>query len=590
MKKKLVIIISLILSNQLFCAYLVNVPQTITQPNGVTINCFVTGDEFYSWLHDSNNFTIVRNQNTGYYSYAMLVDNVLVASPYIVGVNDPVNSGLTPGINLSNQEIITRINAQSLKSVPQNRLLSKSNVAKSKTAQTQQTLNNIVVYIRFSDQDEFPASQNQYTTYFNGSGASDVSMYNYFNEISYGLSNITSTFYPNNNGTIIISYQDAHTRNYYRPESIVGDSGYCEIYPCYTEREYRENALIKNALNYVKSQIPMSLNLDGNVDGNVDNICFIVRGNVGGYTEWNKILWPHKGTLAPYTNYAINSKYVRNYNFQFELNLDVEVLCHEMGHTLGAPDLYHYTNPYDMIPLGNWDIMCIGSTIPVSICAYTKYKYMGFINEIPIISSSGHYTLQPIISSTNNCYKIQSSNPNEYFVLEFRQKTGTFESNIPGTGLLIYRINNSVAYGNSQGPPDEVYLYRPNGTLTNNGNYTIANFNSANSRSIFNSLSNPYSFLSDGSIENFVIKNITVSGNSISFDVRLCSNTDITLSNTNMLPEVSNAVNTLNTSGSVIVKATDRITFEAGHEIILNTGFEVQQGGQLDVNIVTCGQ
>lgn len=57
-----------------------------------------------------------------------------------------------------------------------------------------------------------------------------------------------------------------------------------------------------------------------------------------------------------------------------------------------------------------------------------------------------------------------------------------------------------------------------------------------------------------------------------------------------MLPEVSNAVNTLNTSGSVIIKSTDRITFEAGQEIILNTGFEVQQGGQLDVNIVTCGQ
>lgn len=77
---------------------------------------------------------------------------------------------------------------------------------------------------------------------------------------------------------------------------------------------------------------------------------------------------------------------------------------------------------------------------------------------------------------------------------------------------------------------------------------------------------------------------------SISFDVRLCSNTDITLSNTNMLPKVSNAVNTLNTSGSVIVKSTDSITLEAGQEIILNNGFEVQQGGQLDVNIVTCGQ
>lgn len=78
--------------------------------------------------------------------------------------------------------------------------------------------------------------------------------------------------------------------------------------------------------------------------------------------------------------------------------------------------------------------------------------------------------------------------------------------------------------------------------------------------------------------------------NSISFDVRLCTNTDLTLSNTSQLPEVSNAVNTLNTSGSVIVKSTDNVTFEAGQEIQLNAGFEVQAGGTLDVKIVSCGQ
>ena len=78
--------------------------------------------------------------------------------------------------------------------------------------------------------------------------------------------------------------------------------------------------------------------------------------------------------------------------------------------------------------------------------------------------------------------------------------------------------------------------------------------------------------------------------NSISFDVRLCTNTDLTLSNTSQLPEVSNAVNTLNTSGSVIVKSTDNVTFEAGQEIQLNAGFEVQQGGQINENIIQCGR
>lgn len=40
---------------------------------------------------------------------------------------------------------------------------------------------------------------------------------------------------------------------------------------------------------------------------------------------------------------------------------------------------------------------------------------------------------------------------------------------------------------------------------------------------------------------------------------------------------------------SVIVKSTDNITFEAGQEIQLNAGFEVEQGGQLNVNTIQCG-
>lgn len=52
----------------------------------------------------------------------------------------------------------------------------------------------------------------------------------------------------------------------------------------------------------------------------------------------------------------------------------------------------------------------------------------------------------------------------------------------------------------------------------------------------------------------------------------------------------THAVDTIQTSGSVIVKSTDNVTFEAGQEIILNPGFEVQTGGQLQINIQECGK
>ena len=41
-------------------AFLKDVPVKLTQPDGSVLECFVTGDEFYGRMHDSNNYTIVK--------------------------------------------------------------------------------------------------------------------------------------------------------------------------------------------------------------------------------------------------------------------------------------------------------------------------------------------------------------------------------------------------------------------------------------------------------------------------------------------------------------------------------------------------
>jgi len=91
-------------------AYLRNVPITKTQPDGTKIECFATGDEFYNWLHDTDGYTIVRN-NAGYYCYAILDGEDLVASQYIVGAVSPKSvSSLTPHTNLSGEKIREKVN------------------------------------------------------------------------------------------------------------------------------------------------------------------------------------------------------------------------------------------------------------------------------------------------------------------------------------------------------------------------------------------------------------------------------------------------------------------------------------------------
>jgi len=61
----------------LFCAvfsmqaaYFKDVPRVLVQPNGDTVHCFITGDEYYNYIHDENGFTIIQNVHTGYFVYA----------------------------------------------------------------------------------------------------------------------------------------------------------------------------------------------------------------------------------------------------------------------------------------------------------------------------------------------------------------------------------------------------------------------------------------------------------------------------------------------------------------------------------------
>ena len=122
-------------------------------------------------------------------------------------------------------------------------------------------------------------------------------------------------------------------------------------------------------------------------------------------------------------------------------------------------------------------------------------------------------------SSTNNAYKIASPNTvDEYFVVEYRRKTGTFESSLPGSGLIVYRINTAAdGVGNMNGPPDELYIYRPGGSDTVNGSPDSAHFSLDVGRTQINDSTNPSSFLADGSNGGLDIFDISSSGATISF-------------------------------------------------------------------------
>lgn len=486
-----------------YASYVKNHPYQVTQPDGTLIDCFVSGDEYFNWLHDADGFTIIQAPD-GFFYYGVSDKGDVVPSLYRVNTVDPANAGLSRWAKISKTEYLRR---KAVYDEGNNR---------STRAPHLGTMNNIVVYIKFSGDTEFTTIRQTYDDMFNLPTGNTLK--SYYNEVSYSQFTISSTHYPDCAMTTNYSYTDTHPRNYFEPYNATTNPG---GYNGETERRLREHALLRDAVTWINanSPVPGALDIDGDDDNQVDNVCFIIRGGNG---AWASLLWAHRWVLYSYNVY-INGKQVWDYTFQPESQVNVTTLCHEMFHALGSPDLYHYDDGgLNIDPVSSWDLMESGGG---HMGAYMKWKYSAntWINSIPEITTSGTYTLNPLTSPTNNCYKIASPNSaSEYFIVEYRKTTGTFEGGLPGSGMLVYRIDPSYT-GNADGPPDEVYIFRPNGTTTINGNPGSAYYSLASGRTAINDGTNPGSFLQDGSAGGLNIYNITAAGTTISFTVGMSS-------------------------------------------------------------------
>jgi M6 family metalloprotease-like protein len=513
-KKYIIFGLALFVLSNGYAAYLKNVPQRIVQPDGTVIHCFASGDEYHNWLHDSLGYTIIRNPQTGYYVYALSAADSIVASDYVVGTVDPVSLKIDLNANISAEKWAKK-RAETESITP------KTPIRKS-TDRNHGHINNLVFFIRFADESGFASDAYSALVqkHNDSSSVTANSMYNFYKLASYGKFTVSTSFYPSSTSDVIYSYQDSLSRSYYLEyDSVTNPNGYRGR----SERTEREHRLLKRVVEFFADSVPASLDLDFNNDGRVDNVCFITSGAVQG---WNGLMWPHRWSLYSYT-VEIHGKRVYDYNFVMETYTDVGVLTHEFMHTLGAPDLYRYYEGLDITPVGQWDLMATTNYgQPQGLGAYMKYKYGNWIDTVIELTEAGRYTLYPAnkTSPDKTLYKIRTSASEEdYLVLDYRAtNSNTFESNLPASGLLIYRINenyNGNANYNGNTVFDEVYLFRRSGTFTANGNLNHANFSLNQRKTNFDQTSSPYPFCTDGTvIDDIIITDISaISPDSIQF-------------------------------------------------------------------------
>lgn len=515
MKKLSLIALFVLIFNTLniFAAPLKNVERIMIQPNGDTLVCYASGDEFYNRLHDINGFTIVQNEE-GYFVYAdKNADNQIVATEYIAGRVDPSAVGLQPGIIISKEEYQRKVKAMRLdeyRAWKQNHRDGELNHG---------LFSNLTVFIRFNGDAEIQTPASTVNAMFNGNSDEDESMRKFYKQFTYNQLYINSHFYPEFNGEQIMSYEDIYPRNYYRPYNAGSNpTGYHD----HDDRAQREFDLLERAIEYVKPMIPNDLNIDCNNDGFVDNMVFVVKGNVG---DWADLLWPHQWWFYE-REIFINGVQVYNFNFQLEsaaTYFTVSTLCHEMFHSLGAPDLYHYHDPYNLDPAGAWDLMCGTSNPPQSSCVWLKYRYGNWIDELPVISDYGTYTLEANTweGGRRNGYLIPTSDPNQHYLLQFRDKNNFYDQGVPGSGITISRIDeryNGGANFNGNDTLNEVYVFQPGGRFHVQGTLASAHFNESVGRTEFNKNTPAFPWINSGIVDDtFNICNIRTVGHQMQF-------------------------------------------------------------------------
>lgn len=321
-----------------------------------------------------------------------------------------------------------------------------------------ETMANLIVFVKFPEDTTTEISDNaqKIMMYYNDTskmyvGSSiDFSFKKYIFEISRGKLNVNNIF-PQLDGDTITPFTLSASHDNSNDNSIIQE--------------------IIGAFNSGKIKMP-SDRLDNKYSGVVDNLTVIIQGRCPSGSDF---MWPHKSVTDVSTK--INNKYqFGNYNFidSYSVTGTVAacqgVITHEFLHSVGLPDLYRRSGT-DGTPVGVWDIMASNSFFMQYPLSYQRYK-LGWI-PMQQITQSGTYTLDPVSDPDSDTILYEIKTPmsaSESFMLEYRKKITTnfsnlgFETKIPSSGLLIYRVNKSVVNQTNAWGEDYLYVYRPGET------------------------------------------------------------------------------------------------------------------------------
>ncbi|UCD93984.1 MAG: M6 family metalloprotease domain-containing protein [Candidatus Zixiibacteriota bacterium] len=196
-------------------------------------------------------------------------------------------------------------------------------------------------------------------------------------------------------------------------------------------------------------------------DGEIDGLLIVHAGPGMEQTGSEYMMISHKWDLGPYATIA-DGLNIDSYTIQPEERLrpggsaeitPIGVFCHEFGHVLGLPDLYDVDyQPSSSDGIGIWSLMGTGvfkgdARIPAHLDAWCK-MYVGFLDPVEVYENMTSVEFPPV-ENDPVAYRLwkDGAYSSQYFLVENRQPVG-FDSLLPGSGLLIYHVDDNATFNN----------------------------------------------------------------------------------------------------------------------------------------------
>lgn len=430
-----------------------------TQPSGQQFEAQMVGDEYLNYVLANETGDLVDNGEDGYWYYSVLDENTNRTKPsrnkYMIDKR--------PSDALS----VKDIDKLKPKEAPVNKARQLKNTTKWNKEQ-----NLLVVLVEFNDVQLNYSDEDWENRIF---AQTSKSLATYYKEATKDQLNIlpAKEKYGKQDGIVRVKLDQNHPK---------ASTSFDKVLPS-----------LKDALEKIQDLVDLSeydTNKNGKLEENELHIMSIFAGYEASSINLSPSVWGHHWSFQgqkigyPVVNgvkvnsYTLfgermvqkNSDPTKQYEYQSELGL----IAHEFGHDLGLPDLYNsektiieqegkYVSVSDGDGLGKYSVMASGSwthlegenngATPPHLDAYSKIS-LGIVAP-KIVDKTQTVAINHISQEGFNVFRLETSNPQEYFLIENRQLVGhdkALETEVYSTehkykpivasgGIAIYHVN-----------------------------------------------------------------------------------------------------------------------------------------------------